>query len=79
MSLCFLFCLLFGLPANLAANHIQVYCRSVQENLSLLKDLKLIWHLDGDQETALVFAKNNSPYAPFSGLPFALEAVNENF
>jgi len=60
-------------------NHIQIYCRSVQENLSLLKDLKLIWHFDGDQETALVFAKKDSPYKPFSGLPFALEAVNENF
>ena len=60
-------------------NHTQIYCRSVQENLSLLKDLKLIWHLMGNQETALVFAPKDSPYKPFSGLPFALEAVNENF
>lgn len=60
-------------------NHTQVYCRSVQENLSFLKDLKLIWHLMGDQETALVFAPKDSPYAPFSGCPFALEAVNESF
>ena len=68
-----------GVSYSCWVNKTQVYSRSVQENLSLLKDLKLIWHLDGDQETALVFAKNNSPYSPFSGLPFALEAVNENF
>jgi len=54
-------------------NRTQVYSRSVQENLSLLKDLKLIWHLDGDRETALVFAPKESSYKPFSGLPFALE------
>ncbi len=60
-------------------NHTQVYSRSVQENLSLLKDLKLIWHFMGDQETALVFAKKDSPHKPFSGLPFALEAVNDRY
>jgi hypothetical protein len=60
-------------------NHTQVYSRSVQENLSLLKDLKLIWHLMGDWETALVFAPKDSPYKPFSGLPFALEALNGSF
>jgi len=60
-------------------NHTQVYCRSAKENLSLLKDLKLIWYLDGDRETALVFAPKESSYKPFSGLPFALEVVNENF
>lgn len=60
-------------------NHTQVYSRSVQENLSLLKDLKLIWHFMGDRETALVFAPKDSPHKPFSGLPFALEAVNESF
>ena len=60
-------------------NHTQVYSRSVQENLFLLKDLKLIWHLMGDQETALVFAPKDSPYAPFSGHPFALEAVSGSF
>jgi hypothetical protein len=68
-----------GVSRSCWVNKTQVYSRSVQENLSLLKDLKLIWHLDGDRETALVFAKNNSPYSPFSGLPFALEAVNKNF
>jgi hypothetical protein len=60
-------------------NHTQVYSRSVQENLSLLKDLKLIWHLMGDWETALVFAPKDSPYTPFSGRPFALEAVNDRY
>ena len=60
-------------------NHTQVYSRSVQENLSLLKDLKLIWHLMGDWETALVYAPKDSPYTPFSGRPFALEAVNDRY
>jgi len=60
-------------------NKTQVYSRSAQESLSLLKDLKLIYNFAGNQETALVFAKNDSPYAPFSGRPFTLEAVSENF
>ena len=60
-------------------NHTRAYSRSTKATLSLLKDLKLIWHLAGDQETALVFAPKDSPHKPFSGLPFALEAVNENF
>ena len=60
-------------------NKTQVYSRSAQESLSLLKDLKLIYNFAGDQETALIFAKKDSPYKPFSGLPFILEAVNESF
>jgi len=54
-------------------NKTQVYSRSAQESLSLLEDLKLIYNFDGDRETALVFAKKDSPYKPFSGRPFALE------
>ncbi|MBP8591212.1 methyltransferase domain-containing protein [Candidatus Shapirobacteria bacterium] len=60
-------------------NRTRVYPRSAKATLGHLRDLKLICHLEAKRETALFFSRKDSPYEPFSGRPFALEALDENF
>jgi len=60
------------------ANQTRVYPRSAKGALSLLKDLKLVWHLESNNETALVLASRDSFYRSFSGLPYALETLSGN-